>query len=38
VDSVEQIQQALKLALETDGVREAISTLQVKAKPAAPKP
>ena len=34
VDSVEQIQQALKLALETDGVREAISTLQVKAKPA----
>ncbi len=31
VDSVEEIQQALKLALETDGVREAISTLQVRA-------
>jgi hyperosmotically inducible periplasmic protein len=29
VDSVDQIQQSLKLALETDGVREAISTLQV---------
>jgi osmotically-inducible protein OsmY len=31
VDSVDDIQQALKLALDTDGVREAISTLQVKA-------
>jgi hyperosmotically inducible protein len=30
VDSVEEIQQALKLALETEGVREAISTLQVR--------
>lgn len=31
VDSAEEISQAMKLALETDGVREAISTLQVKA-------
>jgi len=31
VDSVDQIQEAIKLALETDGVREAISTLQVSA-------
>lgn len=31
VDSAEEISQAMKLALDTDGVREAISTLQVKA-------
>ncbi|MHC1768487.1 MAG: BON domain-containing protein [Verrucomicrobiia bacterium] len=31
VDSAEEISQAMKIALETDGVREAISTLQVKA-------
>jgi hyperosmotically inducible periplasmic protein len=29
VDSIADIQQALKLALDTEGVREAISTLQV---------
>jgi osmotically-inducible protein OsmY len=31
VGSAEEISQAMKLALETEGVREAISTLQVKA-------
>lgn len=31
VASAEEISQAMKLALETEGVREAISTLQVKA-------
>ena len=31
VASTDEISQAMKLALETDGVREAISTLQVKA-------
>lgn len=32
VDSAEDVSQAMKLALETEGVREAISTLQVKVK------
>jgi len=31
VDSAEQVADAMKVALETEGVREAISTLQVKA-------
>ena len=31
VASAEEIAQAMKLALETDGVREAVSTLQVRA-------
>jgi osmotically-inducible protein OsmY len=31
VDTPEEISEALKLALDTEGVREAISTLQVKA-------
>jgi osmotically-inducible protein OsmY len=31
VDAPEQIRDAMKLALDTDGVREVISTLQVKA-------
>ena len=30
-DSAEQVADAMKIALETEGVREAISTLQVKA-------
>jgi hyperosmotically inducible periplasmic protein len=32
VGSAEEVRQAMKVALETDGVREAISTLQVKTK------
>jgi len=34
VNSAEEISKAMLLAMETDGVREVISTLQVKGKPA----
>ncbi len=37
VSSVEQVSKAMKLALETDGVRQVISTLQVKANSVAGK-
>ncbi len=34
VNSAEEISKAMLLAMETDGVREVVSTLQVKGKPA----
>jgi hyperosmotically inducible protein len=34
VNSAEEISKAMVLAMETDGVREVVSTLQVKGKPA----